>query len=304
MDGTIGLDANDLTLFVRVVDAGSFSAAAARTELPKSTVSRRIAGLERALGERLLVRTTRRLAITDFGEAVLAHARRLVDAAESAAAFARQRQRTPQGRLRVSLPPEFEELDLVHVLADFALRHPLVHLELDVSPHRADLLAERFDLAVRMARSLPDDATLVARPLTDLGGGLYASPDYLARAGEPAQPADLLGHVGLPVILSGGEAQAWSLLRGDARWEGVPSGPVGANSIGLQAQLAVAGLGIVGLSDRFAERWTRDGRLRRVLPAWQLPSVTAWAVTPGRRLLPAHTAAFIAHLRSALESPA
>jgi DNA-binding transcriptional LysR family regulator len=202
--------------------------------------------------------------------------------------------------LRVSLPPEFQELSLLPFLQAYMARYPKVRLELDVSPHRVDLLAGRFDLAVRIAQQLPDDAALVARPLTELPHGLYASPAYLARHGEPVSPADLANHVGLPLIGSNGEPQPWLLRRGDVCQEVVPVGPVAANSISLQGALSVGGAGIFGLSERFAAPFLRQRLLQRVLPDWQLPTFTAWAVTQGRRLLPLHTRVFIDLLRDML----
>lgn len=296
----MSLDANDLVLFARIMEAGSFSRAAERTGLPKSTLSRRITALEATLGERLLTRSTRRLAITEFGEGILDHAKRLLEETEATAALALHRQTTPQGTLRVSLPPDFMELDLAALLLQFASTYPAVRLELDLSPRRVDLINERFDLAVRAASQLPDDATLVARQLIQLQNGLYASPAYLARHGNPAAPAELLGHVGLRLITSIGEAQPWRLSRGSEHWEGMPSGPLATNSISLQWTLAAHGMGIVALADRFARPLVEQGRLQRVLPDWQLPPITVWGVTPGRRLLPTRTQAFIDMLRAAL----
>lgn len=296
----MALDANDLILFAHVMEAGSFSAAAERTGLPKSTLSRRITQLENRLGERLLVRSTRRLAITDFGQGILEHARRLLEETEAASAMALSRQATPRGTLRVALPPDFGELDLPRFCLQFAAAYPEVRLELDLSPRRVDLVAERFDLALRVASRLPDDATLVARKLCDLDNGLYASPAYLARHGVPEKPEDLSGHVCLRLISSSGEAIPWRLARGSEHWEGAPGGPLAANSLGLQRTLAAHGMGIVALTDRFASQWQEQGLLRRVLPEWSLPTVTIWCVTPGRRLLPARTVAFIEMLKSAL----
>ncbi|WP_428825477.1 LysR substrate-binding domain-containing protein [Azonexus sp. IMCC34842] len=296
----MSLDANDLILFARVIETGSFSRAAERTGLPKSTLSRRITGLETKLGERLLTRSTRRLAITEFGERILDHAKRLLEETEAASAMALHRQDTPRGVLRVSLPPDFGELDLTPMLLQFAADYPEVRLELDLSPRRVDLLAERFDLAVRAATRLPDDATLVARKLCDLQNGLYASPAYLARYGVPATPGALLDHVGLRLIGGNGEAVPWRLSCGTEHWEGLPNGPLAANSPGLQRDLAAHGMGIVGLADRFVVKWVEQGLLKRVLPEWALPTVTIWCVTPGRRLLPARTLAFMDMLRSAL----
>ncbi|MCM5569451.1 LysR family transcriptional regulator [Burkholderiaceae bacterium FT117] len=295
--------ADDLILFARVVDAGSFSQAAERCGLPKSTVSRRIGALERALGERLLTRTTRHFAITEFGEQMLEHARRLLDEAEAAGALAQHRQATPQGTLRVSLPPDFlQELELLPFLLAFATRYPEVKVEMDLSPRRVDLVAERFDLAIRVAARLPDDATLVARRLLEMRHGLYASPAYLARFGRPLAPADLASHTGLKLITSSGETQPWQLSRGDERWAGTPSGPIAVNSVGLQRELAAHGLGLVGLSERHASAFVQKGLLERVLPEWCLPTMTVWAVTPGRRLQPTRVTAFVEMLREALEA--
>jgi DNA-binding transcriptional LysR family regulator len=295
--------ADDLILFARVVDAGSFSQAAERCGLPKSTVSRRISALERSLGERLLTRTTRQFAITEFGEGMLEHARRLLEEAEAASALAQHRQATPQGTLRVSLPPDFlQELELVPFLLAFATRYPEVKVEMDLSPRRVDLVAERFDLAIRVAARLPDDATLVARRLLEMRHGLYASPAYLARFGRPLAPADLVSHTGLKLITSSGEAQPWQLSRADQHWVGAPAGPIAVNSVGLQRELAAHGLGLVGLSERYAAAFVQKGLLERVLPDWCLPTMTVWAVTPGRRLQATRVSAFIEMLREALEA--
>ncbi len=296
----MSLDANDLILFAQVMETGSFSRAAERTGLPKSTLSRRITTLETRLGERLLTRSTRRLAITEFGERILEHARRLLEETEAASAMALHRQGVPRGVLRVSMPPDFVELELTPFLLQFAASYPEVRLELDLSPRRVDLLAERFDLAVRVASRLPDDTTLVARKLCELENGLYASPAYLARYGVPEKPQDLLEHVGLRLIGGNGDALPWRLSRGAEQWEGMPDGPLAANSPRLQRDLARHGMGIVGIDDRFAQNWVEQGLLKRVLPEWALPTVTIWCVTPGRRLLPARTTAFIDRLRAAL----
>lgn len=294
------LDANDLILFAHVMDSGSFARAAERVGLPKSTLSRRIGALENRLGERLLTRSTRRLAITEFGERILEHAHRLQEETEAAAAIAQFRQGTPRGVLRVSMPPDFRELELTPILLDYATRYPEVRVELDLSPRRVDLLAERFDLALRAAARLPDDATLVARKLCDMVNGLYASPAYLQRYGEPASPAELLDHVALKLIGGNGEALPWRLTRGNDYWEGSPSGPLAANSPGLQREMAAHGLGIVALDDRLAGPWVERGLLRRILPEWSMPTVTIWCITPGRRLIPSRTTAFIEMLRAAL----
>ncbi len=299
------LDPDDLVLFARVVEAGSFSRAGERHGIPKATVSRRISGLESRIGERLLTRTTRRLSLTEFGERMLAHAQRLSEETDAANALAQHHQTTPQGRLRVSMPTGFlEEMGIVPFLLSFASAHPLVRLEIDISARRVDLIAERFDLAVRIAAQLPDDATLVARRIADLENALYASPSYLESAGRPTSPEQLLERAGLGLISSTGDLLPWVLLRDGERWEGLPVGPLAANSVGLQTALALRGLGIAALSTRVAQAYLEQGALERILPDWCLPSMTIWCVTPGRRLLPTRTTAFIETLRAAFDAPA
>jgi len=297
----MSLTANDLILFAHVMDAGSFSRAADRIGLPKSTLSRRITQLENQLGERLLTRSTRKLTITDFGERILEHARRLVEETEAAQSLALHRQVVPQGTLRISMPPEYRELSVVTLIRRFHQAYPQVKLELDLSARRVDLIAERFDLAVRIAGRLPDDGTLIARQVAVLRNGLFASPGYLAEHGVPNKPADLLQHTGLVIIPSSGEVEPWRLSRDGERWEGLPDNVISSNALGLQQALAIEGMGIVGLSERFARKNVEKGMLVPVLPEWTLPTVTAWCVMPGRRLLPERTRAFVELFKQILD---
>lgn len=292
-------DANDLLIFARVAESGSFSCAATRLGLPKSTVSRRIARLEEWLGERLMLRTTRRLMLTEFGVQLLEHARQVAAEVEAVTALSEHRQARPSGRLRVSMPSDFANLLLTDMLAAFMALHPAVTLELDLSPRRVDILGENFDLAVRMGE-LPDDALLAARRLATFSAGLYAAPGYLAERGEPGTPEDLLQHEALRMLGRNGEAAAWTLICAEQRWQAVPPGCGSANSPELLIHLACAGAGIAAVPDFFAAPSVRLGRLRRVLPDWHVPAYTAWAVFPGRRLMPAKTRAFLEMLQAAL----
>jgi len=156
-------------------------------------------------------------------------------------------------------------------------------------------------VAVRIANRLPDDSTLIARQVATLRNALYASPDYLARHGTPATPADLLEHNGLVLITSGGDAQVWSLSNGSERWEGVPNTVLTSNSQGLQQALAIEGAGIVSISSRFARLPVEANQLVAVLPEWSLPTATVWCVMPGRRLLPERTRAFVDIFKQVLE---
>src|SRR6476661_4438592 len=156
------VEPNDLLLFARIVESGSFSKAAQRVDLPKSTVSRRISLLEAKLGERLLQRTTRKLMLTEFGESLLEHARKVVEEVEAAGALVEHRQLAPSGRLRISMPGDFATLGLSTMISAFIERYPAISLELDLSPRRVDLVGENFDIAIRMG-DLPEDSSLHAR---------------------------------------------------------------------------------------------------------------------------------------------
>lgn len=291
---------NDLLIFARVAEAGSFSRAAERIGLPKSTVSRRIAFLEEQLGERLMLRTTRRLMLTEFGLQFLEHARQVAAEVDAVKALSEYRQVRPSGRLRVSMPSDFATMLLTDMLAAFIALHPAVLLELDLSPRRVDLLGENFDLAVRIG-DLPDDTLLAARRIAVLPSGLYAAPTYLAERGNPASPEDLDQHDTLRLLGRNGEAAGWTLMCGDRKWEGAPPARAVANAPDLLTNLARAGAGIAAVPDYFAAPSVRRGELRRVLPDWCMPSHTAWVVFPGRRLMPAKTRAFIDMLEAALE---
>ncbi|WP_296952358.1 LysR family transcriptional regulator [uncultured Massilia sp.] len=288
----MNVEPNDLLLFARIVEAGSFSMAAQRLDLPKSTVSRRIALLEASLGERLLQRTTRRLVLTEFGASLLEHARKVADEVEAAGALAQHRQLEPSGKLRISVPNDFANVGMTELLARFCERYPAVSLELDLSPRRVDLVAENFDVAIRMG-DLPDDSTLAARRVAIERFGLYAAPRYIGQRGLPEQPDDLLQHDLLCILSRSGGPAPWVLTRGKVRWERTLRARLTANSPELLARIACGGAGIAASSDLFVANYVRKGELVRVLPDWELPEATGWAVFPGRRLMPAKTRVFL-----------
>jgi DNA-binding transcriptional LysR family regulator len=270
--------------------------------LPKSTVSRRVAALEAGLGERLLLRTTRKLTVTDFGRNILEHAQQVASEVEAAASLAQHRQAEPGGRLRVSMPADFANIVLGPLLADFIQRYPLISLELDLSPRRVDLIGENFDIAIRMGE-LPDDASLAARRLAVFSASLYAAPAYLQRRGMPAEPEALMEHECLHLLTRAGTPAPWVLSRGEQRWEGIAPGRMRVNSPELLMRMARLGSGITVVEDHFAEPYVTSGELVPVLPDWNLPPAIAWAVFPGRRLMPARSRAFLDALQAEFSGP-
>ncbi len=304
----MSLDADDLLLFARVMEAGSFSRAAERVNLPKSTVSRRIAALEQRLGEKLLQRSTRSLSLTEFGAGVLEHARALTLEVDGALALALHRQQRPSGRLRVSMPGDLANLALPTMLSRFVLDHPAVTLELDLSPRRVDLIAEGFDLALRMG-DLAQDSQLAARRLALFSSGLYAAPDYLRTHGEPLLPPALEQSHGLMLLSRAGEAIPWLLSRdataaGDAAqsWRGAPAARSLVNAPDLLLKMACAGVGITAVAEHFAQSYVARGELVRVLPDWCLQPSPCWAVFPERRLMPLRTRVFLEAVAMALSA--
>jgi len=292
----MSLEADDLLLFARVMEAGSFSRAAERLRLPKSTVSRRMAALEDRLGEKLLQRSTRRLALTDFGQGVLEHARVVASEVDGALALALHRQQRPRGRLKVSMPGDFAQQALPDMLSRFVRDNPEVQLELDLSPRRVDLIAEGFDLALRMGQ-LPEDSQLAARRLALIATGLYASPGYLAQHGEPQLPEALGSMHGLMILSRHGDAVPWKLRRSEGtdwvHWEGLPQFKTLVNAPDMLLRMACADVGITAVGAHFAQPFVDRGELVRVLPGWELPPVPCWAVFPERRLMPLRTRAFL-----------
>ncbi len=289
------ISADDYILFAAIVEQESLVRAAEHLGMPKATVSRRLTNLEAALGQRLLLRTTRRLTLTDFGQEFLDHCRRVAEEVAITQDFVRSQDVQPRGRLRVSMPGDYAKQHFSRAIATFIETYPEIQLDLDLSSRRVDLIGERFDLAIRMG-ALESDSTLVARKIDELGFGLYASPIYLALHSAPQHPDELEHHTAVRLLSARGGAAPWKLIGGKAVWEGVPPGRLTLNSPDMIQQLLLDGAGIGALPDRFVAEDVRHQRLVRILPKWCLPAVPAWAVMPMRRYLPTKTRAFLAHL--------
>lgn len=294
------ISADDYILFAAIVEQESLVRAAEHLGMPKATVSRRLTNLEAALGQRLLLRTTRRLTLTDFGQEFLDHCRRVAEEVATTQDFVRSQDVQPRGRLRVSMPGDYAKQHFSRAIATFIETYPDIQLDLDLTSRRVDLIGERFDLAIRMG-ALDNDSTLVARKINELGFGLYASPIYLALHAAPNHPDELERHSAVRLLSARGSAAPWKLICGKAVWEGVPPGRLTLNSPDMIQQLLLDGAGIGALPDRFVAEDVRNKRLVRILPKWCLPAVPAWAVMPMRRYLPAKTRAFLAHLEQLME---
>ncbi|MFC3058450.1 LysR family transcriptional regulator [Paenirhodobacter populi] len=295
------IDPNDLMMFAYIVEQGSFKGAADRTGIPHSTISRRIMLLEAQLGEKLLHRTTRKITLTEFGKGALTHARQITAEVEAAEELIQGRSPEPCGRLRISIPTDFTSDILGSLLTRFAVAYPKITLDIDVSRRRVDLVAENFDLAIRIG-SLPDDATLIARRVGTFHMGLYASPSYLNEYGLPRHPDDLATHAILHLTQRFDESMTLNLNWDQQNWKGKPERRVAANTPGVLMHMAMNGAGIVNLASHFARDNVQAGRLIGILDKWQQPEIPIWAIVPGRRLLPVRTRTFIDQLKADLSN--
>jgi len=281
---------NDMALFVEVANVLSFRRASDATGVPNSTLSRRIGALEKAIGLRLLHRTTRKVELTEAGQLYYERCRRIIDEARIAHEQLGEMLAQPSGMLRVSLPVDFSVIYLAPLIAEFAGRYPGITFDFDLTPRRVDLVTEPFDVAIRMGE-LPS-STLIARRLVSLSVQAYASPRYLEISGEPTHPNDLAHHecLGFPKV------GKWTMYREKEVVEVNVGGRFHANSVGMFRRLATLNLGVVLLPERIVAEDVMAGRLRQVLLGWQGSSVPVYALTE-TRLLPAKTQRFIEFLQ-------
>jgi DNA-binding transcriptional LysR family regulator len=283
------IDLNHVVAFVRVVDHASFTAAAKSLGVPKSTVSRAISRLEEELDVRLLHRTTRKLSLTEAGQAFFERVRESIAGIDAAVAAANEAGKIPRGTVRVTAPVDLGIALLADVVARFVRKYPQIHVDLILSSRVVDLVKEGVDLAVRAARL--DDSTLVARKLGSSSMGVFASRAYLERRRRPEVPADLSGHECVLFRATGGRAR-WALT-GPAGVEEIEvRGPIGADDILFVQRAILAGAGL-GLLPIFLARTCEEREeLVRVLPGWAVRGASVSVVTPSVRNEPARVALF------------
>lgn len=282
----------ELSAFVAIAEALSFTRAAERLRRDATVLSRRLGALERRLGVRLLERTTRTVMLTEAGRAYLDRARdilRAIDEADREAAS--HAAGTPRGHLRVALPGAFGRQWVAPLLTEFLALHPQITIEAEFSNRFVDLVGERFDLAVRLGEL--GDSRLVARRVCGRRRLLCASPAYLARHGVPRRPEDLARHACL-VFTGLAIGNRWDLMnaKGDVRRVSV-AGPLAADDAEMLADAARAGLGIMLTTDWMVGPQLQAGLLARVLPRWQVVDEGAiYIVTPSGSASSSKTRAF------------
>jgi DNA-binding transcriptional LysR family regulator len=272
---TIDTDLQAVATLVKVLELGSFRAAARSLGIAKSTASAKLAGLEAQLGVRLVERTTRRVRITEAGSAYHRHVAHVLDAIADGERAIAGLQAEPRGRLRMTAPADFDAGVLAAALGDYARRYPGVEVEVELADRRVDLVGEGFDLALRQGPL--DDSSLVVR---ELGRPqrlvTCASAAYLARHGRPRRPHELARHRCL-AMMGHREPVRWRyyLRRRAVTVEVRPA--IAVNSFAVLQALAIAGHGIVRLPERYA-----DARLHRILDDFAPPPRRLHALYPSR----------------------
>lgn len=286
------LDLNDVAIFVQVVRCGSFAEAARRLGVPPNTLSRRVQQLEAQLGTRLMQRSTRHLTLTSAGQVFLERCsgavEGLMDAGEELLAVNQE----PSGLVRVAAPADFFDFFAMEWLTEFLAAHPKVRVDFVLSDGRADLIADRIDVALR--GGILEDSSLFARKVLDAGNdGLVVSPAYVARQGVPDTLQDLADHDCLVFSHPSGKA-TWRVTGPDgAQAEVQVAGRFSGNTAQALRKAALAGLGIALLPSTLTQRDLRAGLLVPVLPQYHRQGHGVHMVYPSRRYLPLAVSAFM-----------
>ncbi|XVJ68558.1 MAG: LysR family transcriptional regulator [Rhizobacter sp.] len=291
---------HSMRVFARVVDEGSFAAAARALNLSAAVVTRLVADLEEHLSTRLINRTTRRLALTDTGELYLERVRQILSEVEEAEALASAATSEPRGIVRVLSPPAFAVHQLAPSLPGFRARFPKVSIELS-APGPVSTVDENFDISILMTQR-PPDGEFIARLLTRTAWIVCAAPSYLNERGRPAHPGDLMRHrVMAPSTVREvsfradsshpSQGQTGAVVADETVTLSSVRAALSTSHIDTLFAAARAGLGIAGLPSFVVHGALRDGSLERVLPHWRLLTASIYLAMPTRKYVPARTRA-------------
>ena len=289
----------DMRLFATVAEAKSFTGAARLLGMPKQTVSRRMAELERALGVDLMHRTTRKLRLTDAGAAYAQRCGEIARLAEEANRAASDVHEVPRGTLRITADPVFGDAFLAALVNEYAARWPETRVEVVLTRRRVDLIEERFDAAFRVGR--PDDGALTA---IELGAArvLYcASPAYVARRGAPSKPAELADHDCL--VVSDGGPMRWPVPASRGTTLVSVSARLVFSSLSMAHAAASAGLGVALFPEFVCADDLRHRRLVQGLGKSAVDVGSIWLLYPGARFVPARVRAFVELARERFTNP-
>ncbi len=295
-------DFEGLAMFAKVAEERSFAGAARAMGVSVATVSRAVSRLEERLGARLFNRTSRRLALTDFGHSLAERATRLYDEAEAAENAVREMSSRPRGLIRFAVPMSFGLRWVAPLLPEFFRLYPEIAIDLHLSDATVDLVGDGFDAALRIA-VLPD-SSLVARRLCGVSPVVLAAPSYLARHGEPRHPRDLNGHHCLGYAYRRRQ-DIWHFTNSAGEEESVtPAGPLRVTNADALVPMLLEGLAIAELPEFMAAEHLATGRLTAILTDWSLPKGGLYFITPSARTRPAKVGVLADFLIGRLSEPA
>ena len=281
-------DLNEMAIFVRVVESGSFTGAAKNLGLPKSTVSRKITQLEERLGVRLIQRTTRSLRLTDTGTAYHAQCARILGEIEEANIAVTEMQSTPSGTLRITAPVLFGSTVLSGLVAEFMDMHPQVKIELILTDQMLDIVQDGIDVAFRVGHL--DDSSLIGRHLGDVSAVVCASPEYIEKHGYPKHPDELEQHQ----ILSIGGRNQWNMSGPDEQELTVNLRPrLEVNDFASLYTLVLSGAGIASLPVLIAAPAIKTGNLMPMLCDWPFDTYPVHTLYASNRHLSAKVRSFV-----------
>jgi DNA-binding transcriptional LysR family regulator len=283
--------------FVRVMDSGSFSAAARQLRVGQPAVSKTISQLEERLGVQLLIRSTQRLTPTEAGQNFYEHAKRAIEEVEEAEIAARGASASLCGALRISAAVTFARLQIVPDLASFLAEHPSLQMEIVLDDRNIDIIEEGIDVALRMG-ALPDSA-MVARKIAESPRRVLGTTAYFEKHGEPNVPADLVAHEAVVYDLRGG-GTVWSFKKDGAETSVTVSGRLRITAAEGVRAAVLAGLGLAVASEWMFSPEIRNGSVKPVLKDWRLPPMELWAVFPSGRRVSAKARAFVAFIEEQL----
>lgn len=283
---------DDISVFVRIVDCRGLSAAGRALRMTTAVVSNRLARLEARLGAKLLVRTTRCVTLTEEGRVFYEHCRRVMAELKLAEERVLEMSGQPTGTLRICIASSFGRQKVAPLIPRFAALHPGLNVEVQVRDGQVDILAEGIDIAIGPEPLAP--SSLIARRLGGEPLLACASPDYLARYGEPDAPASLARHSCLQLIRGARADVSWPVLDADGRLvANALGGTLRSNCMATLLGWAIAGCGIVAAPRADVAPALASGRLVRVLPFHKLRDEAAFAVMPPGRPQPVKTRAFL-----------
>lgn len=289
----------DMETFVRVIEAGSFSAAAQQMRLGQPAVSKAISRLERRLGVRLVLRSTRGLSPTETGWRYYEEARAVLQRVEQAELVAATAGRSLSGRLRISAPVTFARLHIVPKLENLLKAHPALDVEVVLSDRVVDVIEEGIDVALCLGDLV--DSALTARKLASRRRVVLAAPRYFARVGKPLKPQDLAQHEAVIYAERLG-GSAWTFQKGDEEVAMTLRGRVRMSAAEGVREAVFSGLGLTVSSEWMFTPELASGVVETALTEWRLPDMDLWAVFPAGRLASLKAQAFVAFVKTGLSA--